>query len=248
MLPINRLVPHVSRRSLSTIPTPGLYELRSYTLHPSGVDSFTALCTTSAPLRKSMLPLRLFTLPETGGMLNVAQHLYYYPTLAARTAARTVSGASPEWKSFVNTSREFVAKQDSTLYQQAPQAILDAGGAPGGQWVGCEERGIYEYRRYRLKLGYDTVPAFYELYEAGLPSKTKNQHDGTMLTTVMHSDIGVLNEVIEIWRHESLEGMEQSRVMAREAGEWREAIGEIAKLAVQFQNSVHRPVSFSPWK
>ena len=118
---------------------------------------------------------------------------------------------------------------------------------PFGQGSDC----ILELRRYHLKLGYDTVPKFLEYYGAGLPSKLSapGTDPTTSLVTLLYSDVGRLNEVIEIWRHgNGTAAMEQSRVAARGAPEWRSAIANIADLAIQFTSTIHRPTSFSPLK
>jgi hypothetical protein len=57
---------------------PPVVELREYTLLPGGAERYMELAEKSAPLRKSMLPLRFFGLPQTGGTLNVATHMYFY--------------------------------------------------------------------------------------------------------------------------------------------------------------------------
>eukprot|EP01083_Nonionella_stella_P195563 720302_1 len=58
-------------------PTP-IVELREYALHPSHVVPYTKSTTEASTLRKSLTPLRLFSMPETGGMLNTATHMYYF--------------------------------------------------------------------------------------------------------------------------------------------------------------------------
>jgi len=106
---------------------------------------------------------------------------------------------------------------------------------------------LYELRRYRLQLGYNTVPDFLSLYGEGLPSKLEapGTDPSTALITVMYTEVGLLNEVIELWHHGSLSAMERSRQAARGAMPWREAIANIAKLAVQFENAIHKPVPFA---
>jgi hypothetical protein len=105
---------------------------------------------------------------------------------------------------------------------------------------------ILEIRKYKLHLGYDTVPNFLKLYADGLPSKLNAQgtDESTTLLTLLYSEIGRLNEVIEIWRHgNGLQGMERSRVAARSAKEWRSAITQIAELAIEFKSTVHKPLT-----
>lgn len=110
---------------------------------------------------------------------------------------------------------------------------------------------IYEIRRYKLKLGYDTVPNMLSIYKSGLPSKltAEGTDPTTSLVTLLYSEVGLLNEVIEIWRHGGgTEAMNRSRNAARGAHEWRKAVGGIADLATEFASAIHKPTSFSPWK
>lgn len=222
-----------------------IFELRQYHLKPECVGSYMKEATASSELRKSLVPLRLFSLPEVGGELNVASHLYFYEGgMKDRAAKRKVSGANEEWVSFVNQSRSGVRWQESRIYAEAPQFVLDAGNAKGGRWEGdgIDGPGVYEYRKYQLPLGYVTVPNFLEIYAEGVAEKIQHQDPTTSLCTVMYTEVGKLNEVIEVWRHSCVGGMESSRFMAREAPKWREAIGKMAEIAVTFENEIVNPV------
>ena len=64
----------------------------------------------------------------------------------------------------------------------------------------------YELRTYQLQLGYPTVPSFLELYADGLRDKLSADDSGaSTLVTLLYSDVGPLNMVVELWRHERLE-------------------------------------------
>ena len=119
-------------------------------------------------------------------------------------------------------------------------------------------RSIIELRKYQLKLGYDTVPTFLEIYSNALPSKLKSGgHPTTELVTLLVSDVGRLNTVYEVWKHGGeiigqdneycgLQAMEQSRQASRGALEWRKGIARIAELAVSFDTTILRAMKFSP--
>ena len=68
------------------------------------------------------------------------------------------------------------------------------------------------------------------------------------LCSLLYSDNGSLNVVIELWRHRSLEGSMASRQASRKAGKWRAAVEEIAGLAHTFETAMMRPVPSSPWR
>ncbi len=235
-----------------------IIELREYELQAGQVKNYTEITTASAELRKSLTPLRLFTMPETGGLLNVATHFYYYKGgFEERNAKRGDMGRSDEWKEYLKQARPHMNNQKSNIFVEAPLvAEFDdiCGLEPGSaeeKLAGSHDdtaQCIYEIRRYQLKLGYDTVPNFLSLYKAGLPSKLKapGTDPSTALITLLYSEVGQLNEVIEIWRHGSTSAMEKSRVASRSATEWRNSIANIAELATAFTSSIHKPLSFSP--
>lgn len=214
-----------------------------------------SLTATTMPVRLSHTPCRLFSFPDTGGRLDVATHFYYYEGgHEMRNMALAGAASDPEWASYLATALPCVAAKHSSLFAEAPLVASTEGvcgllGSPAAvdSGGGC----IYEVRRYRLKLGYDTVPKFLNLYGAGLPSKlaAEGTDPSTSLTTVLYSEVGNLNEVIELWRHGGgTAAMERSRVAARTAPEWRDAIAQIAGLAKNFTSTIHRPAPFSPWQ
>ena len=106
----------------------------------------------------------------------------------------------------------------------------------------------FEMRKYQLQLGYSTVPTFLELYGTGLQDKLAADDSGASeLCTLLYSDCGSLNVVIEIWRHRTLEASLASRQASRKASKWRAAVEEIAGLAHTFETAMMRPVPSSPW-
>lgn len=208
-------------------------------------------------------------MPDTGGTLNVATHFYFFKGgFEERNIRRAGMGQSTEWKEYLTFARPCMKSQKSTLFVEAPlvKEVKDVCGLGpglveryldtihtndgGGNDVNSNVDGIYEIRRYQLKLGYDTVPNFLSLYKAGLPSKLNapGNDPTTALVTLLYSEVGQLNEVIEIWRHGSTGAMERSRVASRSAKEWRSSIAQIADLATVFTSSIHKPMSFSPLK
>jgi hypothetical protein len=244
-----------------------IVELREYVLRPEHAASYMQATAETADLRQSLVPLRFFSLPETGGQLHVATHVYYYEGgHAERDAKRNAMGANDDWKAYVGACRPYADTQHSNIFVEAPlvqqqqQSSIGLLGGGGGGVQGLAtipgelpggDNSILEIRRYKLKLGYDTVPKFLELYGAGLPSKLNaaGTDPTTSLVTLMYTEVGRLNEVIEIWRHgNGTQAMEQSRQAARGAREWRLAIGSIADLALEFTSTIHKPTAFSPIK
>lgn len=254
-------VKSMSTVTSSTAASP-IIELREYEIAPQYVAPYTQATSDASTLRKELLPMRLFSLPETGGKLNVATHMYYFEGgYEERNQRRKNMGTNKEWNAYLSSVRPFMMNQKSTIFVEAPLvANMEGicGLKPGNIEAFLQKSGtnesvdssIIELRRYQLKLGYDTVPNFLELYGRGLPSKLNapGTDPTTMLVTILYSEVGQLNEVIEVWRHGSTSAMERSRVAARAATEWKRSIADIAGLANIFTNTIHKPVSFSPLK
>ena len=75
-----------------------------------------------------------------------------------------------------------------------------------------------------------------------------DQTGASTLATLLYSDSGPLNVVVELWRHESLQRAQESRQASRQATKWKAAIGEIAKLGQSFSTLYMRPIDASPWQ
>jgi hypothetical protein len=203
--------------------------------------------------------LKFFGFPETGAIpLNTAVHLYRYESHADRLQLRGELAKKQEWQQYLTNVKECMREQRSEIFVEAPlveqfdqvsglsflqdNSITDSNNST---------KSIIEFRKYQLKLGYETVPHFLQLYSNALPSKLETVHPTTSLVSLLVSDVTSLNTVIEIWKHgdERICGMsvmEDSRVRSRDAKEWRKGIGEIARLSVGFEASVLRPTVFSP--
>lgn len=232
-----------------------IVELREYSLVPQHAERFLDHTRRHADLHKSALPLRLFSVPETGGDLDKVAHLYYYEGgYAEREATRSAASENRPWQQYVRSVTPALNARSSLIFVEAPilkkHGLVGLGASPEQQGLVGDDA-IYEMRRYKLRLGYDTVPKFLEFYGKGLPSKlgAPDNDPSTSLVTLLYNEIGRLNEVIEIWRHgDGTAAMERSRVAARAATEWRNSIKDIAGLAIEFTNTVHKPRDFSPMR
>ena len=237
-----------THRLASTTP---IVELREYILSPEHATTYLKYTGDAVDLRKSLSPLRFFSLPETGGQLMVATHAYYYAGgVTERHERRSKMAQNDDWKNYLASCRPCVSTQSSLLYVEAP-LVREMEGVQGLAELPAMpsvKPGILEFRRYQLQLGYETVPRFLDSYGKGLPSKlaAPGTDPSTTLLTLLYSEVGYLNEVIEIWRHDGPAAMEVSRQAARGAAEWRAAIAEIAPLAQSFRSTIHVPTAFSP--
>lgn len=246
-----------SMRSSSTTSLP-IVELRESNIIPMYAAEDIEKTFNCSDLWKTLVPLRLYTLPETGGYLNVATGFYHYEGgYEERSTRRAEMEKSEDFGHHDRQFRSMIHSQRSTIFTEAPivgdtpEIIgLKTGLAESKDLIG-NKNCIYEIRRYKLILGYDTVPKFLNIYGEGLPSKlhAAGTDPSTSLFTLLYNEVGRLNEVIEVWRHgDGTSAMERSRIAARKATQWRKSISEIANMAIEFNNTIHKPTSFSPLK
>jgi hypothetical protein len=257
---LQSLTTTVTKHTFSSTPKAhrAIVELRQYALHPSATSHYTQHTIASSPLRKS-LPLKFFGFTETGAIpLNTAVHLYRYESHSDRLQLRGELAKKQEWQEYLSNVKECMREQRSEIFVEAPlveqfEQVSGLSFLQDNSFTdsSTSTKSIVEFRKYQLKLGYETVPHFLELYSNALPSKLETVHPTTKLVSLLVSDVTSLNTVIEIWKHGDevtcgISVMEDSRVRSRDAKEWRRGIGEIARLSVGFEASVLRPTVFSP--
>lgn len=231
-----------------------LIEIREYLVKVGEYGKYMQLTGDTAELRKSLVPLRLFLNPDTGGLLNRPFHCYVYESAVERDEMRGAQAANKDWIAYLKDVKPTLIEQRSHLFKEATSFLPDGmmtGMSPmsAAKEASTDKDPLYEIRKYQLTLGYDGVPNFMKHFNAGLPSKIDSLAPTTELCSVMYTEIGVLNEVIEVWRHgDGSAAMQASRQNARDAPEWRSAIGQIANITTSFTNTCFRPTKFSVWQ
>jgi hypothetical protein len=251
------------QRWMSSSSSQPVIELREDSLFPEHTATYMEKVVLSSKNSSVVIPKQLCFLsqPQMGGNINVATHAYYFQGgLSERRQLHQSLEQDLDWTEWNKSLKPCIQSEQSTLFVEAPlvkHANLEGMGAAAivnQSNRSCDQAEsqndcILELRRYYLKLGYDTVPKFLDLYGKGLPSKlhAPGTDPTTSLVTLLYSEVGRLNEVIEIWRHgNGVPAMEQSRTAARKAQEWRSAIASIAELAIEFRSTIHQPI-ISKW-
>ena len=184
-----------SRRNLSSS-SPPIVEIREYVLKSQWASDYIGLAANTAPVRKSLLPMRLFCVPETGGQLNVATHFYFYEGgIEQRDETRNKALQNDDWKTFLSNSKPYILTQQTNLYAEAPLVYKhNLCGMRTEMSANQDPNAIYEIRKYRMQLGYDTVPKYLQYLEEGLPSKlaATGNDPSSQLCTVLYTEVGKL--------------------------------------------------------
>jgi len=239
-------------RALSTAGAQsGLLEVREYTLSPSGFKDYVKITQEHASLRKELLPLLGMFTCDIGADLNKITHFYHYKDLAQRDAVRQAAGSNPQWQAYISSVRPHVLAQESSIMSEAwgVYSATSSSGAAGFRapaHTGATPP-VYELRQYQLHPGYGSVPKLLAAFQEGLPEKISADRDG-LLVLMAYTEVGLLNNVMELWRYPSAAACIKARQASRVVPKWRETIAAITPGVQHFRSSFLHPTSFSPWK
>ena len=242
------------RTAYATTPsTPGIYEFRTYDIQPGALGDYLALCDASRATRQRLNPGFLgFFQTETGGDVNRVTHVYRYENYDERDRVRGVMARDAEWVNFLRESKSALRSQTSEIFLEAAKATTAAGLGLNDMvrraaQDGARAPGVFELRRYQLELGYNPIPKLIDHLASGLPSKIQSDKDKKgELCGMFYSDVGKLNQFVELWRYDSYQDHIRVREAARGASAWRAAIGEIAPMVQMFDTQLLKPVGLSP--
>jgi hypothetical protein len=92
----------------------GVYELRTYRLHPGQVGPYAAAMREALPIREKHSAPIGYWLVEIGP-LNTIVHLWGYRDLGERAAVRRALAADAEWQTAVGRLMPFLQAQESKL-------------------------------------------------------------------------------------------------------------------------------------
>ena len=118
---VRTLLRHKSLSTTTTVPPVPVVELQEFQINPAHVWKYIQYAKSQSALRRQLLPLRLFALPEIGGILNIASHFYYYKNgIEEQQSVRKATFENPAWQQFLMESRVWQLEQRASLYVEAP--------------------------------------------------------------------------------------------------------------------------------
>ena len=101
---------------------------------------------------------------------------------------------------------------------------------------------IYDHRTYTLVTR--KLKPYLKLFEEfALPVMQEN---GMVLERYFVTQIGSLNEVVHIWRYESLAALEQIRIRRDADPRWADYLKQSEGMVLMQQNKIVEEASFSP--
>ncbi|GAX80973.1 hypothetical protein CEUSTIGMA_g8408.t1 [Chlamydomonas eustigma] len=226
----------------------GLVEIREYTLKPEGVGAYTQLAIEYAAVRKTLLPLLGIFSCDVGSSLHRITHMYHYKDFDERDAVRAAAAKHPDWRKFIELSRPHVQFQENKVMLEAGP-VYDALKLPHCslfQSPPPDPKAIYELRSYQMHPGHGVVPNLVEAFQSGLPAKIASYPEGK-LVFFGYSDVGMLNNVVELWRFPSAQSCIRARQASRKVAAWGATMKAVTPNVLHFTSSFLRPLPFSPW-
>ena len=219
-------------------------EIREYQIDPGSFSRFLKLAREVKDLRYELLPcLATLRCDLSGSMdLNSYVHMYGYDHHDHRDEVRKRSGADARWQAYLEDAKPMFVGQRSSIFKPAA-ALMDAVGADPDVNAASDRRKrlpMVELRRYKLKAGYDTVPRALAAFEAALPAKIEAARSAGVdheLELIAFTDVGRLNELVEVWRYGKASQCVSAREASRGVAGWRECIEKVAELTVSFDSS-----------
>jgi len=103
--------------------TPNVYELRAYRTKPGASRQWADLIAGVMPVREKYSKIVGLWVTEAG-QPNEACHIWAYPDLNARAAARGAAMKDPEWQAFLGKGPGFLEEMHSTIMLPAPHSPL----------------------------------------------------------------------------------------------------------------------------
>lgn len=203
--------------------------------------------------------IRMFTC-DVGACLHKVTHLYHYDNLDQRDEMRAQCLRDPRFQQYIKLSRPHVQYQENRIMKEAAgiyealkmphtQDFIPPPVPPSPASSSPSTLPTYEWRSYQLKPGHTMVPELIKSFSKGLPDKIQADHPGNGVPVAfLYSDVGRLNQVIEVWRYPSHQACVEAREAARKATVWRQALLEVGPSVEYFDTAFLRPVSFSPWQ
>jgi len=207
-----------------------VYELRTYSLVPQKVGEFMKLSNEKFHLRTQHSVLLGYWTTELGG-LNQVVHLWEYGSLSERAGVRAKLGGDPEWQAeYFQKILPWLQHQDNiTLSRMANVSEVDMTKPSGGG-----------YELWQLDM--TSLPGQWSPLVLQAVNALENSQ--RQVCGVYKSELGDMNSVVLIWRHNNIDQVQQLKLdlfNSKEGGDlWSHVKSSKSKFLA--------PTQFSNWK
>jgi hypothetical protein len=209
-----------------------IHELRRYTIKPGKAAEYVEKAgSIGRAVRGDRFGKLLGYWSTELGPLNQVVHLWEFPDLAARAAARAGLAKDEGW------TKQYLPVTQALLETQENMILAPFDWAPYRPTSGM---GIHELRVYRLQPG--KTGAYGEAMREALPLREKH----SVPVGYWMVEIGPLNTVVHLWGYKDLaHRAEVRRALAADAT-WQTAVGRLIPLLQAQESTILVPASHSP--
>jgi hypothetical protein len=209
-----------------------IHELRRYTIKPGKAAEYVEKAgSIGRAVRGDRFGKLLGYWSTELGPLNQVVHLWEFPDLAARAAARAGLAKDEGW------TKQYLPVTQALLETQENMILAPFDWAP---YRPTSSMSVHELRIYRLHPG--KTGAYGEAMREALPLREKH----SVPVGYWMVEIGPLNTVVHLWGYKDLaHRAEVRRALAADAT-WQTAVGRLIPLLQAQESTILVPASHSP--
>jgi hypothetical protein len=189
----------------------GIVDLRIYRIRPRRMTEFLHLAgelLMPVQLRHLGAPIAFYATDI--GPQDELIHLWGYDNLADMEARRAARDSDPLWQGYLDASDGLIHKQETRVVTRVPLTL------PNGLLRPASDKPLVDFRVSTVRVR--SMPALLKLFETiALPVHLSH---GEVPLAVYVSEIGPLNELIELWPYDSLADMEARQALRRIDPSW----------------------------
>ena len=205
-----------------------IFELRTYHVHPTALESFAELAVRAAKAAKKHAELvgQWTTEPREVGRLV---ELWKFIDFHHRAAARARIAQQSVWKKFLLQGQPMLASTESLIMLPLPEWPFSP----------PAHSAFYELRDHRLHPG--TTAQWLEAWRRGMSVREKFSRP----VGVWQSDIGELNRMVSLWPYSSLQQRHDVRRAANRDPVWRDIVATLAPMMQRMEATILVPTEAS---
>ena len=212
-----------------------IVDLRTYTIRRGGMPLFVRLAETHVcpvMLRHVGAPLAYYVTDI--GPQDEVTHLWGYDSVADMEARRQARNLDPEWPSYIEASRGLIDTQETRVVRRVPLPSVDHLPLPD------PAKALVDFRVATIRRG--TMAEFLGLFQT-LALPVQLRHVGAPVAMYV-SEIGPLNELIQLWAFDSLADLEARRTARDREPAWSEFLTTTESMVLSETTKAVRRVQF----
>jgi len=169
------------------------------------------------------------------GPQEEVMHLWGFDNLADMEARRAARNKDPDWQTYIDATDGLIVKQQCRVVRRVPLPVMDK------LTAAAAEKPLVDFRT--LTIQRSRMSEFLQIFETmALPVQLRHGGPPIALYT---SEIGPLNELIQLWGYDSLADMEALQASRHHDPAWQQYLLASGPLIVSEDSRAIRRVLFT---